>query len=112
DPTSTCPTRSNRPGGRCASVSAGRPGAGELMRLPAQGPARVWSAWLAILAVAAVPSVCSAQAAAASKLKAAFTLNFVKFTEWPDLKPGQPILVCVASDESIADAMTQVMIGQ
>ncbi len=72
----------------------------------------MWCAALAILAVAAVPSVCSAQPAAASKLKAAFTLNFVKFTEWPDLKQGLPILVCVASDDGIADAITQVMRGQ
>jgi hypothetical protein len=60
--------------------------------------ARVRNAWLAMLIVAAVPAVCSAQAASASTLKAAFTLNFLKFTEWPDLKPGQPILVCVSGD--------------
>ena len=82
------------------------------MRLPTQEPARVWRAGLAMLATAAVPSVCSAQPAAASNLRAAFTLNFIKLTEWPNLKPGLPILVCVASDESVADAITQVMVGQ
>lgn len=73
---------------------------------------RAGSAWLAILAVAAAPAVCSAQVATASTLKAAFTLNFVKFTEWPDPKPGKPILACVAAEDSIADAMTRAMNGQ
>jgi hypothetical protein len=82
------------------------------MRLTTEGPARAWSAGLAIMAIAAVPSVCSAQSAAASKLKAAFTLNFVKFTEWPNLRPGLPFLVCVTSDESLVEAMTEVMSGQ
>jgi hypothetical protein len=75
--------------------------------------ARVTSAaGLAILAVAAVPSVCSAQAVAGSALKAAFTLNFIKFTEWPGLEPALPIRVCVWKDESVAAAMTLAMSGQ
>ena len=72
----------------------------------------VRSAGLAFGVVAAVPSVCFAQTAAASALKAAYTLNFVKFTEWPDLKPELPILVCVSAEESVVEAMTQVMKGQ
>jgi len=69
-------------------------------------------AWLAMVIVAAAPSVCSAQAASASTLKAAFTLNFLKFTEWPDLKPGQPILVCVSGEEQIASAIVQATSGR
>jgi hypothetical protein len=84
-----------------------------MTRLPVQPLiARVKSAGLAILIVAALPSIAFAQPAAASALKAAFTLNFVKFTEWPDLKPGLPILVCVYAEDSIADALTQVMRNQ
>jgi YfiR/HmsC-like len=82
-------------------------------RLPVQRLfGRVRSAALVIVAVAAAPSVCCAQAAAASTLKAAFTLNFVKFSEWPDLKPGLPISICVSSEDSIAEAMTEAMSGQ
>ena len=69
-------------------------------------------AWLAMVIVAAAPSVCSAQAASASTLKAAFTLNFLKFAEWPDLKPGQPILVCVSGEEQIASAIIQATSGR
>jgi hypothetical protein len=62
--------------------------------------------------VIAVPSICHAQTAAASTLKAAFILNFVKFTQWGDLKSGQAINVCVPAQEMIADAMTSTMRGQ
>jgi hypothetical protein len=70
------------------------------------------AAGLALAIVAAAPEVCHAQSAAPSTLKAAFTLNFVKFTTWPDLKPGMPLLVCVSGDENVALALTQVMTGQ
>ncbi|HLG53858.1 MAG TPA: YfiR family protein [Vicinamibacterales bacterium] len=72
----------------------------------------VTGAGLALAIVAAVPEVCGAQSVAPSTLKAAFTLNFVKFTTWPDLKPTMPILVCVLGDDTVALAMTQVMTGQ
>ena len=74
--------------------------------------AHVRSAALALLLLTIIPSVSVAQTTSASMLKAAFTLNFVKFTEWPGLKAGVPILVCVPADDNIANAMTQTMSGQ
>ena len=74
--------------------------------------AHVPSAALALLLLTIIPSVSVAQTTSASMLKAAFTLNFVKFTEWPGLKEGVPILVCVPTDENIASAMTRTMNGQ
>lgn len=44
------------------------------------------------------------QNASAPALKAAFILNFAKFTEWPALDDGT-LVVCVASDEPVATAL-------
>ena len=55
-----------------------------------------------------------AQQASAPQLIAAFLLNFVKFTTWPDasLPAGARIVVCVLDDDRVADALTQITIGK
>jgi hypothetical protein len=53
-----------------------------------------------------------AQPIAASTLKAAFMLNFAKFTEWPAREPGLPILICVSASDEVADAMARTIKGQ
>ncbi len=75
--------------------------------------AGVTSAGLAIALLSAAPTPAAvAQPMAASALKAAFMLNFVKFAEWPARKPKAPILLCVSGDEGIADALTRTVVGQ
>ena len=55
---------------------------------------------LALSALAlAVPALAAAQAVTASSLKAAFMLNFAKFTEWPGLDPDAAIVLCIAGDD-------------
>jgi hypothetical protein len=48
-----------------------------------------------------------------SALKAAFLLNFAKFSEWPAdaLAPGQRLAMCVVGDAAIADALSQTIKG-
>jgi uncharacterized protein DUF4154 len=53
-----------------------------------------------------------AQSAAAPELKAAFLLNFVRFAEWPNLTAGSPLVLCVAGDERVADALSAAARGQ
>ena len=45
-------------------------------------------------------------------LKAAFLFNFAKFTEWPRLPTGEPIIACVVGDDDIANALTEAVQGQ
>src|SRR5262245_10261541 len=66
---------------------------------------------LSLALAAALPALAYGQTAAGSALKAAFTLNFVKFTTWPALRPGAPLLVCVSSEDSVSDAMAQAFNG-
>ncbi|HUF47428.1 MAG TPA: YfiR family protein [Vicinamibacterales bacterium] len=47
-----------------------------------------------------------------SALKAAFLFNFAKFTEWPALPPGQPLVLCVVGDQRIADALAEIVRGK
>ena len=61
-------------------------------------------------AVADNSSAPAAQDVAA--VKAAFLYNFAKFTEWPALPPGVPIVFCVVGDDGIADALAQTVRGQ
>jgi hypothetical protein len=62
--------------------------------------------------VAARPWTGTAQPIAASTLKAAFMLNFAKFTEWPAREPGLPIVICVSDSDEVADAMARTVKGQ
>jgi len=45
-------------------------------------------------------------------VKAAFLFNFAKFAEWPALRSGAPILVCVVGDGEIAAALVETVRGQ
>jgi hypothetical protein len=45
-------------------------------------------------------------------VKAAFLYNFAKFTEWPALAAGAPVLFCVVGDDRIADALAETVRGQ
>ena len=74
--------------------------------------AGVTGAGLAIALLTAVPPAGEAQPMAASTLKAAFMLNFVKFAEWPPRKSALPIRLCVSGDEGIAEALTRTANGQ
>jgi hypothetical protein len=45
-------------------------------------------------------------------VKAAFLYNFAKFTEWPALPPGGPIVLCVVGPDAIAAALVETVKGQ
>ena len=44
-------------------------------------------------------------------VKAAFVYNFVKFTEWPALPAGAPIVACVVGDDEVASALVGIVRG-
>ena len=62
---------------------------------------------MSTLATVGAGSASLAQSAAASTLKAAYVVNFVKFTEWTELGNGQPIHLCVFADGPMIEAMTR-----
>jgi hypothetical protein len=45
-------------------------------------------------------------------LSAAFVFNFAKFTDWPGLAGGAPIVACVYGDDGIAAALAETVRGQ
>jgi hypothetical protein len=47
-----------------------------------------------------------AQTVAAPELKALFLLNFTRFTEWPDIAPATPLVLCVLGDEPVLEALS------
>ncbi len=55
-----------------------------------------------------------AQTASAPALKAVFLFNFAKFTEWPAdvLKPGAPLLLCVAGDPRVTKSLEEATGGR
>lgn len=59
-----------------------------------------------------VHTVTPSQAAPDVAVKAAFIYNFAKFTEWPAMSPGAPIILCVAGDDDIASALVQTVRGR
>jgi hypothetical protein len=71
-----------------------------------------------VLAAAVLPllvcGVADAQAAVtAVALKAAFVVNFVKFTEWPaDAAQTGPLTICVVGDSAIADDLDATTKGR
>ena len=79
--------------------------------IPPQRIVRVWCAGFALWLVAGIP-VSRAQPVPASALKAAFVLNFIKFTEWRDVDTRTPIDVCLPAEETIGEVMAQTMKGQ
>ena len=71
-----------------------------------------------VAALAALPASpltlrAAGQAVAEPSLKAAFLLNFTKFTEWPDdvLAPSAPLVLCVA-DSDVAAALDGLVAGR
>jgi hypothetical protein len=70
---------------------------------------------LALLAACAAPARVSAAGLALgsdAEVTAAFIYNFVKFTEWPALPAGAPLIVCVVGDDKIAAALVDTVRGQ
>ena len=71
--------------------------------------ARWYRALLLALVLALMGSMLDAQAqtAAEADVKAAFLFNFARFVTWPadDLHAGSPLLVCVAGDPAVAQAL-------
>lgn len=67
-----------------------------------------------MLAVCAVPSTATGQTATAPALKAAYLLNFVRFTEWPAaaLAPGAPITLCVVNDRVVESLLEDLAKGR
>jgi hypothetical protein len=51
------------------------------------------------------------QSVSAPELKAAFILNFVKFTEWPAVIDG-PVTICVLGDAGIGEALAGLVRGR
>lgn len=45
-------------------------------------------------------------------VKAAMLFNFAKFAEWPALAPTAPLRLCVAGDDEIATALSEIVRGQ
>lgn len=68
-----------------------------------------------MIALCALPAAAGDQTATAtaSTLKAAFLLNFAKFSEWPSdaLAPGQRLVMCVVGAAAVADALSQTIKG-
>lgn len=63
------------------------------------------------VAVAMAPAA-AAQTAAAHELQAAFVINFARFTTWPPMPAGHPLVVCVVGNDRVADALTAAVRGQ
>jgi hypothetical protein len=53
-----------------------------------------------------------AQSAGATELKAAFLLNFTKFSEWPELPASTALTLCVVGDQEIDRTLTSLVRGQ
>jgi hypothetical protein len=60
------------------------------------------------------PPAFAGDAATVPALTAAFLYNFVKFTVWPTeaLEDGQRLLLCVADDAPVAEALEQMIHGR
>jgi uncharacterized protein DUF4154 len=62
------------------------------------------------IAAGGVPA--GADVAADVAVKAAFLYNFAKFTEWPALTSGGPLVLCVVGGDTIAAALVETVKGQ
>ncbi len=63
----------------------------------------------------AAPSIAVGQesrSAPANAITAAFLFNFAKFTEWPVLPPGAPLVFCAVGDENVAGALDETVQGK
>jgi hypothetical protein len=77
--------------------------------------------WLCVASLALAATLIAAPGIAADHgtdtasdvaVKAAFLYNFAKFTEWPALPSGAPIVVCIVGDAGIAAALVETVRGQ
>lgn len=77
--------------------------------------------WLGVAGLALAALLVAAFATAAGQgtsvvsddaLKAAFLYNFAKFTEWPAMPAGAPIVACIVGDDRIAAALVETVRGQ
>ena len=59
--------------------------------------------------VAAVQTGGGSQQVPEVAVKAALLYNFAKFTEWPTLARGAPIVSCIVGDERIAKAFVEIV---
>jgi hypothetical protein len=48
----------------------------------------------------------------ATDVRAAFLLNFAKFTEWPDMPPAAPVILCIADNARLAVSTIAITRGQ
>jgi uncharacterized protein DUF4154 len=53
-----------------------------------------------------------ADAASDVEVKAAFLYNFAKFTQWPALAAGTPLVLCVLGDDAVGAALNGTIHGQ
>jgi hypothetical protein len=65
-----------------------------------------------LLAIAPPAGAAAAETAPDAAIKAAFLFNFAKFTEWPALAPGAPLIACIANDDDIASALVTIVRGE
>jgi hypothetical protein len=74
----------------------------------------LWSVAAVLLLGLDSGSAGAVQTASTSELKAAFVLNFVRFTEWPaDVITGNgPVVVCLMDDTGVALAFQQISRGR
>ena len=80
------------------------------MRLLAGGT----GAALLLLAASVLTASGQERSATAPELKAAFLVNFMKFTEWPPeaLTPAASLVACVVGDPRVADEMQALTHGR
>jgi hypothetical protein len=73
---------------------------------------RVAAAAFVVLFAAGPARADERDAASITDLKAAFVLNFVKFTEWPSALLDSRITVCIAGDDDLAAALSATISTQ
>lgn len=60
---------------------------------------------LACVIAAFTGAAARAQSATATDLRAAFLLNFTRFTDWPALAPKAAFTMCILGDDAVAEAV-------
>jgi hypothetical protein len=65
---------------------------------------------VALAGVLGSAATSAGQVATAPDLKAAFLLNFARYTDWPAavLPPGANLAICVSGDDRVADTLTDL----
>lgn len=73
---------------------------------------RLLPALAAVSILTVAPPALQSQTAAAAELKAAFLLNFARFTTWPGLPANAPLAICVLGDDRVFDALEKTVRGR